>query len=305
MVLGQPYDGQRPETAAAGERIRRIAPPSPRKAFDARFFRPIESEEKFSEGDAAMRSWRVAFVCGLFSVLASGAAHAQQVAVSTPFQTLNDSWYENIGVSWGVRPGAFRNFFFNGPGLAPPPFGNPDPNSDARFGFGIGPFNFNFVAGQGNNRSMSTQIPRVVVPNGFGGSISDTSIRPFVTGIIPVVGDRRRMAETLTLVRDEQRRAEEERTRRDEREDKRIIQQEQQRLAVLRQKVAQGEQPALVLIGNQGDASAALQRLISRAESLEREGKKRAARIYYQQAARKASGALKGRLRAKIRALKP
>lgn len=252
-----------------------------------------------------MRSWRVAFVCGLFSVLASGAAHAQQVAVSTPFQTLNDSWYENIGVSWGVRPGAFRNFFFNGPGLAPPPFGNPDPNSDARFGFGIGPFNFNFVAGQGNNRSMSTQIPRVVVPNGFGGSISDTSIRPFVTGIIPVVGDRRRMAETLTLVRDEQRRAEEERTRRDEREDKRIIQQEQQRLAVLRQKVAQGEQPALVLIGNQGDASAALQRLISRAESLEREGKKRAARIYYQQAARKASGALKGRLRAKIRALKP
>ena len=35
---------------------------------------------------------------------------------------------------------------------------------------------------------MTSEIPSVTSMNGYGGSISNTTIRPFVTGFIPVVG---------------------------------------------------------------------------------------------------------------------
>jgi hypothetical protein len=47
---------------------------------------------------------------------------------------------------------------------------------------------FNFFAGQGSNRTHVSQVPRVVIQNGTQGSISDTSQTPFVTGLVPVVG---------------------------------------------------------------------------------------------------------------------
>ncbi len=121
-------------------------------------------------------------------------SRAQQVRVGTPFQQLNDSFYENFNIGWGfsrMRPNG-SGFFFNGPGAAPPPFGGHDPNGDAQLGFGTRGRNgsgfFNFSFGQGNSRSMSTTTPSVVVPNGYGGTISSLTQRPFVTGFIPVVG---------------------------------------------------------------------------------------------------------------------
>ncbi len=123
----------------------------------------------------------------------AGTASAQQVTIGTPMQNLNDSFYENFNIGWGFsKAGRGGNFFFNGPGPALPPFGGHDPNGDARLGVGFrgngGSGFFNLTAGQGRSSTLSHQTPFVTVPNGYGGSVSDTSIRPFVTGFTPVVG---------------------------------------------------------------------------------------------------------------------
>lgn len=124
-------------------------------------------------------------------LLAAAPASAQQVYMRTPFQQLNNSFFENYNIGWGHdgRRADGSGFFFNGIGPARPPFGNFDPNSEAAFGVGNGRSFFNFSASQGNSSTLSTEIPSVMVPNGHGGSISNTSLRPFVTGFIPVVGD--------------------------------------------------------------------------------------------------------------------
>jgi hypothetical protein len=104
--------------------------------------------------------------------------------------TAGDGFHENIGLNWGVGG---RNFFFNngGPG-APPAFGGHAPGADGALGFagragGLN-FNFNLTAGQGNDRSMSSQSATVVVPHGGSGALFHGQQRPFVTSVIPVVG---------------------------------------------------------------------------------------------------------------------
>jgi hypothetical protein len=111
---------------------------------------------------------------------------AQQVNVQTPFNGVGHSLYEQIGVNWGVRG---NGWFFNFGGPPPvPPFGGYDPGAQANFGFG-GPNGFlNITAGQGSDRSIVSSSPSVTVMNGGTGYFSDTIQRPFVTGLIPVVG---------------------------------------------------------------------------------------------------------------------
>jgi hypothetical protein len=135
-------------------------------------------------------------VCGVV-VLGSHAAVAQQqqVQLTSPFHIINDSFYENFGLGWGLdHRGPNGGWFFNtGPANStPPPFGGYDPGADARFGFFAGNgntrFNFNWLGSQGSNRSHVMQAPTVVVPNGGTGYFFDGSVRPFVTGVVPVVG---------------------------------------------------------------------------------------------------------------------
>jgi hypothetical protein len=118
------------------------------------------------------------------------SAHAQQIIVGTPFQTIGHSYYEHIGTRWGISgPGWFFNF--GGPGPAPA-FGGFDPGAQANFGFGFGGGGvngfFNATAGQGSDRSFVSSTPSVTIMNGGQGFFSDTVQRPFVTGLIPVVG---------------------------------------------------------------------------------------------------------------------
>ena len=151
----------------------------------------------------------VAFVQLAFFTLPSTG---QQINVQTPFNTVNDSFFSRNGVNFGFSlPGGRGNgsrivglgpqgqltpninFRQNGIGGAIPPFGGFDPNSSARFGFGNfnrngGGFSLGFDFARGSSRSIISQVPSVTVPNGFGGSIFDGSRRPFVTGIVPVVG---------------------------------------------------------------------------------------------------------------------
>lgn len=147
------------------------------------------------------------FLCG---VNATPLA-AQMINVGTPFNTVGDSYYERMGVNFGFSiPGGRGNgsrivglnplggvtpninFGQNGFGSAVPQFGNYDPGASARFGFGVvnpqgGGFSLGFEMGKGSNRSVTSTVPSITVPNGYGGSIGSGALRPFVTGVVPVV----------------------------------------------------------------------------------------------------------------------
>ena len=122
--------------------------------------------------------------------------YAQQVQLTSPFQTINDSFYENFGFG-GInlgRSGPGGGWYFRtGPANStPPPFGGYDPAADARFGMQFGgPFGlgFNMLAGQGSNRTHTMTAPTIVIPNGGSGYLFSGSMVPFVTGVIPVVGN--------------------------------------------------------------------------------------------------------------------
>jgi hypothetical protein len=197
--------------------------------------------------------------------------------------------------------------------MAPPPFGNHDPNSDARFGYGTsgngGAFNFNFVAGQGSNRTNTATIPSVVVYNGQNASVSDTSQRPFVTGIIPVVNDRRVMLENLQRAKAEYSAKQALLDVEQQREDQLAKDQERARLSASDERKRTIDAPLILSDDVQtpppvkSTRAEEVRRLVGKAEQLERDGKTTAAVIYYREAARKATGAQLGRLRAKIRQL--
>ena len=142
-----------------------------------------------------MRSTLVGVLLLLLACLLFYAADApaQQVTVGTPFHSLNDSFFENMGSSWGLQ-GRNWNFSFGGgnPNMAAPQFGGFDPQAGGNFGFGFnrgglgGQFSGNF--GQGSRRSFVSQTPSVTLQNGVPGYISDTSQSPFVISYIPIVG---------------------------------------------------------------------------------------------------------------------
>ena len=130
---------------------------------------------------------------GVFLVASlAGSLSAQQVNVQGPFNSVGSGFYENIGTNWGVRgPGWFFNFGGGAPGVAPQ-FGGFDPNAGANGGVGFRNGNvngfLNFTAGQGANSTFVSQTPNVTIPNGGTGYFIDGSFRPFVTGVVPVVG---------------------------------------------------------------------------------------------------------------------
>lgn len=111
---------------------------------------------------------------------AAATLHAQQTHVGTPLQTAGHSFQENIGSRWGVQG---NGWFFN--------FGGPAPQANLGGGFGGGGFQggWRLTAQQGSNTSLGSASPSVTVMNGGMGYFSDTVQRPFVTGLIPVVGN--------------------------------------------------------------------------------------------------------------------
>lgn len=116
-------------------------------------------------------------------------ADAQMVNTATPFQNFGSGYYEQSGVRWSLQG---PNFFANFGGGVLPPFGNADPNSGLRTGLGFssgginGSLGFNFA--QGSHRSMTSTTPSVTTMNGYPGTITSQTIRPFVTGVTPIVG---------------------------------------------------------------------------------------------------------------------
>lgn len=157
------------------------------------------------------RHFRLFALMMLASFLSNSTAWGQNVNVTTPLTSTNDSYYENFGVNFGFSFPGGRGSGSRIVGLGPngqlqpnlifrqnlggfPPFGGYNPGAGGRFGFSrIGPNGGGFSLGmnfaKGSSRSSITTAPSLTVQNGFGGSISSGSVRPFVTGMIPVVGD--------------------------------------------------------------------------------------------------------------------
>jgi hypothetical protein len=122
---------------------------------------------------------------------------AQQVYVSTPSVNVSDGFYEWFGLDWGYRSrGQNGNFFFHRGSSqgTMPRFGGFDPASASRLGFatlgGKGGLYFNLTAAQGSRRSITSTTPSVNLTHGAIGSVRDVQLRPFVTGLIPVLGSR-------------------------------------------------------------------------------------------------------------------
>jgi general secretion pathway protein D len=143
-----------------------------------------------------------------------------QVTIEVRFITLNDNFFERIGVDFDFdiddntvvfpeddtgpsitigldpqgNPTADLDLQFTQGsfGATAPAFGGFDPASAANFGFAIisdiEAF-FLIEAVQGDTRTNVLQAPKVTLFNGQQASVIDTSQRPFVTSVTPVVGD--------------------------------------------------------------------------------------------------------------------
>jgi len=144
-----------------------------------------------------------------------------QVTIEVRFITLRDDFYERIGVDFdfnilsnspnplptrgagssvtvGLDPShrftADLDLQFSQGGFATalPQFGGFAPAEAANFGFAIlsdiEAF-FLIQAAQGDKRANLLEAPKVTLFNGQQAFLSDTSQRPFVTGVVPVVGD--------------------------------------------------------------------------------------------------------------------
>ncbi len=142
-----------------------------------------------------MRSYPIFFrVLAAMAVCASllTSVEAQQATVATPFNAVGDSFFENIGTSWGFNYRGIHAQFGGGPNQAAPAFGGFDPSAGLSGGVGVAGRNFNgslnFNASQGSRQSLVSQTPSVTLSNGQPGFVSDTSQSPFVIGHMPVVG---------------------------------------------------------------------------------------------------------------------
>ena len=148
-----------------------------------------------------------------------------QVTIEVRFIILNDDFFERIGIDFdfniqnnsGVTRAETLQQPYDGPnvviGLDPlgtptlglevpfsnrsfigsrPQFGGFTPDAASTVGFAIlsdiEAF-FLIEASQGDTRSNVLQAPKVTLFNGQQAFVSDTSQRPFVTSVIPVVGD--------------------------------------------------------------------------------------------------------------------
>lgn len=144
-----------------------------------------------------------------------------QVTIEVRFITLNDNFFERIGVDFdfdlddnynkippddggpsvaiGLDPAtglptADFDIQFTQDSFADavPQFGNFSANASPTLGFAIlSDIEMFFVlqAAQGDTRTNVLQAPKVTLFNGQLATVSDTSLRPFVTSVVPVVGD--------------------------------------------------------------------------------------------------------------------
>jgi general secretion pathway protein D len=115
--------------------------------------------------------------------------------VPTASSTLFDDSNKSVSIGWtatGPTGDLDLKLTQGSFGSATPQFGGFDANTVANFGFAILSdieVFFILAAGQGDSRANILQAPKVTLFNGQFALVSDTTNRPFVTTVIPVVGD--------------------------------------------------------------------------------------------------------------------
>jgi len=115
--------------------------------------------------------------------------------IPTASTNLFDDNNRSISIGWTTAgPTGDLDVKFNQGSFAAanPQFGGFDPDTVGKFGFAIlSDIEAFFVvnAGQGDSRANILQAPKVTLFNGQLAFVSDTTNRPFVTSVIPVVGD--------------------------------------------------------------------------------------------------------------------
>lgn len=136
----------------------------------------------------------------------SGEVRAQNIGISTPYTSAGASYFESTGISWGFGiPGGHHGqvmgltpngqltpnigFSWNG-GNVLPPFGGYNPNAAGNLNIQGKHFSLGLTMAKGSSRTMVSQASSIVVQNGYGGSFFSGQISPFVTGVIPVIGDQ-------------------------------------------------------------------------------------------------------------------
>jgi general secretion pathway protein D len=122
-------------------------------------------------------------------------ANGSSGIVAPPINSFFDDDNYSIGIGWGATgPTADLDIAFNQGsfGSSTPQFGNFDANTAGTFGFAIlsdiEAF-FLVEAAQGDDRTNILQAPKVTLFNGQSANVNDQTQRPFVTSVIPVVGD--------------------------------------------------------------------------------------------------------------------
>lgn len=156
-----------------------------------------------------------------------------QITIEVRFITLADTFFEQIGIDFDVQfddnasslpnddSGEGVTIGLSAPGTPTPdldirfennsagvisPFGAPDAGAISSIGFAIlsdiEAFFF-LQAAQGDNRSNIMQAPKVTMFDGQIATISDFTQRPFVTSVIPVVGDFAVAQQPVIVVLDE------------------------------------------------------------------------------------------------------
>ncbi len=148
-------------------------------------------------------------------LLGGSPAMAQtQTNIGSPFSSLNNGFFENIGVGFNFSvkgsPGALgpngrgivglganrqllQNIQFQQNNAAPPlPFGGGAASNPATLGFGIVgsgfTAGFGITAGQGSSSNNTSSTASVTAMNGQQGTITASTQRPFVISVVPVVG---------------------------------------------------------------------------------------------------------------------
>lgn len=156
--------------------------------------------------------WTAAELAILAVVVVPIAHAAPPIAqIGTPLFSGANTGFEQISVGFGfaiptmiphggsgvvglTQQGALaQNIQFQAGGQPTIPFGLGPTTPGASFGYtvksSLGTAFFGINASEGNDRGMMGQSASVTVMDGGTGFISDTSQSPFVTGIVPVVGD--------------------------------------------------------------------------------------------------------------------
>jgi hypothetical protein len=104
------------------------------------------------------------FALLVFPLFPATSLFSQQIAAGTPFNSINDGYYERYGIGWGLNwRGGYANFGL--PNQAIPPYGKFDPSGGLQTGWRFGNGNFNgriyLSAAEGFYGSYTSQSPFV------------------------------------------------------------------------------------------------------------------------------------------------